>query len=146
MLWVGIPTVILVPMLFSKTNISKRLLIWVPSLIFAFLAIWIIYASEFAIWFIMVIAGIINILRFNTLLSLPVEIMPKKHAGVAGGVVVAIGYIGAVIGPTMAGQILDITGSFQTIFVILAVLSLIAMGLTFLIPSTNKKKSFNAAE
>ena len=146
MLWVGIPTVILVPMLFSRTNISKRLLIWVPSLIFAFLAIWIIYASEFAIWFIMVIAGIINILRFNTLLSLPVEIMPKRHAGVAGGVVVAIGYIGAVIGPSMAGQILDITGSFPTIFIILAVLSLIAMGLTFLIPSNNKNKSLNAIE
>ena len=146
MLWVGIPTVILVPMLFSRTNISKRLLIWMPSLIFAFLAIWIVYASEFAIWFIMVIAGIINILRFNTLLSLPVEIMPKRHAGVAGGVVVAIGYIGAVIGPSMAGQILDVTGSFQTIFIILAVLSLIAMGLTFLIPSNNKNKSLNATE
>ena len=146
MLWVGIPTVILVPMLFSRTNISKRLLIWVPSLIFAFLAIWIVYASEFAIWFIMVIAGIINILRFNTLLSLPVEIMPKRYAGVAGGVVVAIGYIGAVIGPSMTGEILDITGSFQIVFVVLAVLSLITMGLTFLIPLNNKNKSFNAAE
>jgi MFS transporter, CP family, cyanate transporter len=143
MLWVGIPTVILVPMLFSRTNISKRLLIWVPSLIFAFLAIWIIYASEFAIWFIMAIAGIINILRFNTLLSLPVEIMPKRHAGVAGGVVVAIGYIGAVIGPSMAGQILDVTGSFQIVFVILAVLSVITMVLTFLIPLSNRKKVYN---
>ncbi len=144
MLWVGIPTVILVPMFFSRTNISKRLLIWVPSLIFAFLAIWILYASQFSIWFIMVIAGIINILRFNTLLSLPVEIMPKKHAGVAGGVVVAIGYIGAVIGPSMTGQILDVTGSFQIVFVVLAVLSLIAMGLTFLIPSNSKKETATA--
>ena len=141
MLWVGVPTVIFVPMLFSKANISKKLLIWVPSLIFAFLAIWILYASELAIWFIMAIAGVINILRFNTLLSLPVEIMPKKHAGVAGGVVVAIGYIGAVIGPSMTGQILDITGSFQIVFVILAVLSLITMGLTFLIPSSSKKET-----
>jgi CP family cyanate transporter-like MFS transporter len=141
MLWVGVPTVILIPMLFSRGNISKRLLIWVPSLIFAFLAIWILYASELAIWFIMAIAGVINILRFNTLLSLPVEIMPKKHAGVAGGVVVAIGYIGAVIGPSMTGQILDITGSFQIVFVILAVLSLITMGLTFLIPSNDEKVS-----
>lgn len=139
MLWVGVPTVILVPMLFSRINISKRLLIWVPSLIFAFLAVWILYASELAIWLIMAIAGIINILRFNTLLSLPVEIMPKEHAGVAGGVVVAVGYIGAVIGPSMTGQILDITGSFQIVFVILAVLSLITMGLTFLIPSDNEK-------
>ncbi len=140
MLWVGVPTVILVPMLFSRTNISKRLLIWVPSLIFAFLAIWILYASGLSIWIIMAVAGIINILRFNTLLSLPVEIMPKEHAGVAGGVVVAIGYIGAVIGPSMTGQILDITGSFQIVFVILAVLSLITMGLTFLIPSDSEKE------
>ena len=88
----------------------------------------------------MAVAGIINILRFNTLLSLPVEIMPKEHAGVAGGVVVAIGYIGAVIGPSMTGQILDITGSFQIVFVILAVLSLITMGLTFLIPSDSEKE------
>lgn len=144
MLWVGVPTVILVPMLFSRTNISKRLLIWVPSLIFAFLAIWILYASGLSIWIIMVVAGIINILRFNTLLSLPVEIMPKEHAGVAGGVVVAIGYIGAVIGPSMTGQILDITGSFQIVFVILAVLSLITMSLTFLIPLDGKKETSNA--
>lgn len=141
MLWIGVPTVIIVPMLFSRTNISKKLIIWVPSLIFAFLAIWILYASEFAIWFIMAIAGIINILRFNTLLSLPVEIMPKEHAGVAGGVVVAIGYIGAVIGPSMTGQILDVTGSFQIVFIILAVLSVITMGLSFLIPTTDKKDS-----
>ena len=139
MLWVGVPTVIFVPMLFSRINMSKRLFIWVPSLIFAFLAVWILYASELAIWFIMAIAGIINILRFNTLLSLPVEIMPKEHAGVAGGVVVAVGYIGAVIGPSMTGQILDVTGSFQIVFVILAVLSLITLGLTFLIPSDNEK-------
>ena len=143
MLWVGVPTVILIPMLFSRTNISKRLLIWVPSLIFAFLAIWILYASELSIWIIMAVAGIINILRFNTLLSLPVEIMPKEYAGAAGGVVVAIGYIGAVIGPSMTGQILDITGSFQIVFVILAVLSLITMGLTFLIPSDSEKKVSN---
>jgi cyanate permease len=138
MLWVGIPTVILVPALYSRINVSKKLLILVPSLIFAFLALWIMPAAGFSILIIMIIAGIINILRFNTLLSLPVEIMPKKHSGVAGGVVISIGYLGAVIGPSMAGQILDITGSFQPIFTILAVLSLITMGLTLLLPKKTK--------
>lgn len=93
----------------------------------------------------MVIAGIINILRFNTLLSLPVEIMPKEHSGVAGGVVVSVGYLGAVIGPSMAGQILDITGSFQSIFIILLVLSVITMRLTFLILTSDKNSSSNAS-
>ncbi len=140
MLWVGIPTILLVPMFYSRINISKRLLIWIPSLIFAFLAIWILYASMFSIFLIMVIAGIINILRFNTLLSLPVEIMPKENSGVAGGVVVSVGYMGAVIGPSMAGQILDITGSFQSIFIILSVISVITMCLTFLIHTNDKNK------
>lgn len=139
MLWVGIPTVILVPALYSRINVSKKILILVPSLIFAFLALWIIPATGFSILIIMIVAGIINILRFNTLLSLPVEIMPKKHSGVAGGVVIAIGYLGAVIGPSMAGQILDITGSFQPIFIILSVLSLVTLGLTFLIPKQKKE-------
>ena len=140
MLWVGIPTVILVPTLYSRINVSKKLLIFVPSLIFAFLALWIMPAMGISILIIMVVAGIINILRFNTLLSLPVEIMPKEHSGVAGGVVIAIGYVGAVIGPSMAGQILDITGSFQPIFIILAVLSLITMGLTLLLPKNKQPK------
>lgn len=138
MLWVGIPTVILVPTLYSRINVSKKLLILVPSLIFTFLALWIMPAAGFSILIIMIVAGIINILRFNTLLSLPVEIMPKKHSGVAGGVVISIGYLGAVIGPSMAGQILDITRSFQPIFIILAVLSLITMGLTFLLPKNKQ--------
>lgn len=145
MLWVGIPTVILVPMFYTKTNISKTVLILIPSLIFAFLAVWILYATGLSILLIMIVAGIINILRFNTLLSLPVEIMPKKHSGVAGGVVISIGYLGAVIGPTMAGQILDITGSFQSIFIILSLLSLLTMMLTFLIPRNTEQNSKNTS-
>lgn len=140
MLWVGVPTVIIVPMLSSGANISRKLFIWIPSLIFAFLAVGILYASQFFIFFLMIIAGIINILRFNTLLTLPVEIMPKKHAGTASGLVVSIGYLGAVVGPIIAGKILDITGTLQSVFIILAVLSVITMAFALLIPSTSKRK------
>lgn len=139
MLWVGVPTVILVPILASGRDIPRKLFIWIPSLIFAFLAAGILYASQFFIWFLMIIAGILNILRFNTLLTLPVEIMPREHAGTASGVVVSVGYMGAVVGPMVAGQILDITGSLQTVFIILIVLSLITTIFAFLIPSNSTK-------
>lgn len=141
MLWVGVPTVILVPMLFSGAKIPIKLFIWIPSMIFAFLAVGILYASQSVISVLMIIAGVINILRFNTLLTLPVEIMPKERAGTASGVVVSIGYLGAVIGPVIAGRILDITGSLQSVFIILAVLSIITMGFAFLIPSDAIKSS-----
>lgn len=141
MLWVGVPTVILVPILLSGREIPRKLFVWVPSVIYAFLAGAILYAGQFALWFLMVIAGIINILRFNTLLTLPVEIMPKEQAGTASGLVVSIGYMGAVVGPLVAGQILDITGTLQSVFIILIVLSVITTLFAFLIPSNTKNKT-----
>ena len=140
MLWVGVPTVILVPIIFSGYDIPRKLFIWLPSVIYAFLAGAILYANQFSLWFLMIIAGIINILRFNTLLTLPVEIMPREHAGTASGVVVSVGYMGAVVGPIIAGEILDVSGSLQSIFIILIVLSLITTVFAFLIPSDNTKK------
>ncbi|HEY0196269.1 MAG TPA: MFS transporter [Methanobacterium sp.] len=140
MLWVGVPTVILVPILASGRDIPRKLFIWIPSLIFAFLAWAIIFASQFYIWLLMIIAGIVNILRFNTLLTLPVEIMPREHAGTASGVVVSIGYMGAVVGPMVAGQILDVTGSLQSVFIILIMLSVITTVFAFLIPSNSTKR------
>jgi CP family cyanate transporter-like MFS transporter len=142
MLWVGVPTVLLVPVLLSGRDIPRKLFVWGPSVIYAFLAGAILYAGQFSLWLLMVIAGVINILRFNTLLTLPVEIMPKEHAGTASGVVVSIGYMGAVVGPLVAGQILDITGTLQSVFVILIVLSVITTLFAFLIPSNSNKKAF----
>lgn len=116
MLWVGVPTVILVPILLSGRHIPRKSFIWIPSVMYAFLSGAILYVNQISLWFLMIIAGIINILRFNTLLTLPVEIMPKEHAGTASGVVVSIGYMGAVVGPLIAGQILDLTGTLQSVF------------------------------
>lgn len=145
MLWVGVPTVILVPMLFRGADIPRKLFVWVPSVVFAFLAAVILYAGQFSLWFVMIIAGVVNILRFNTLLTLPVEIMPKEHAGTASGVVVSIGYMGAVVGPIVAGQILDISGSLQSVFLILIVISVITTLFALLIPS-NSTKNLNTSK
>ena len=107
------------------------------AILYVFPSIGILYASLFSVWFIMAIAGFVNVLRFNTLLTLPAEMVPKERAGVASGVVVAIGYAGAVVGPIVAGQILDVTGSFPAIFYLLAAVSLITTGLAFIIPKTS---------
>jgi MFS transporter, CP family, cyanate transporter len=137
MLWVSIPTVILVPLLTSKANLPRKIFIWIPSLAYAFLSAGILYASGFTIWLIMATSGFVNVLRFNTLLTLPVEFAPAERAGAASGIVVAFGYIGAVAGPIISGQILDVTGSFTVIFGILVMVSLISTGLAFFIPGTS---------
>jgi len=137
MLWVSIPTVILVPLLAVKFNLPRKLFIWIPSLVYAFLSAGILYASGFSVWLIMATAGFVNVLRFNTLITLPVEFAPAERAGAASGIVVAFGYIGAVAGPIISGQILDVTGSFSVIFGILVMVSLISTGLAFFIPKSS---------
>ena len=67
----------------------------------------------------MVVAGIASTSRFATILTLPVEIMPKEQSGTASGLVMSIGYFGALIGPVVSGYILDVTASFNLVFYIL---------------------------
>lgn len=135
MVWVTIPTALLVPIIFARTRVQRRLFIWVPSLVFTCLAAGILYTAPFSLWFFMAVAGIANILRFNVLLILPVEVVPPEQFGAASGVVLAVGYLGAVIGPVVAGYILDVTLGFQITFIILSAMSLLTLGLAFLVPA-----------
>ena len=80
-----------------------------------------------------------NVLRFNTLLVLPVELVPRERAGAASGIAVAIGYVGAVVGPAVGGNILDISGSFQIVFGTLTAISVVSLIFAFLIPGKNSQ-------
>jgi MFS transporter, CP family, cyanate transporter len=139
MLWVSIPTVILVPLFVSRTRFPRQLFVLIPSFVYICLSAGILFAPVFSILFIMAVSGFVNVLRFNTLLTLPVEFVPAERAGVASGLVVAFGYVGAVIGPLISGRILDVTASFTAIFSILAIVSLVSAGLAFLIPKTRDR-------
>ena len=91
------------------------------------------------VWLIIALSGMMNVLRFNTLLVLPVELVPRERAGMASGIAVAIGYLGAVVGPAVGGNILDLTGNFQIVFGTLTIISVISTVFAFLIPRGNPK-------
>jgi CP family cyanate transporter-like MFS transporter len=138
MLWVSLPTVILIPLLTSRINFPQKLFIWVPSVVYVILTVSILFASPVAAWFIMGISGFVNVLRFNILLVLPVEFVPSERAGAASGMVVALGYTGAVLGPIISGWVLDLSSNFTLIFGGLAVISLFSALFTFLIPKAER--------
>ena len=139
MLWVGVPTVILIPLLSAGSDVPRKVFVWIPSIAFIILTAGILFAPRWLVWIIIGLSGMMNVLRFNTLLVLPVELVPRERAGMASGIAVAIGYIGAVAGPAIAGNILDVSGSFEIVFVILTAISIISTVFAFLIPTANTK-------
>jgi CP family cyanate transporter-like MFS transporter len=61
---------------------------------------------------------------FGMALVLPADIAPRGRTGAAAGMVLAIGYAMAALGPVIAGVARDLTGSFNTTLAILPAIGL----------------------
>ncbi len=72
-------------------------------------------------------------------LALPIEMLPKQSAGLASGIILSAGYVGALFGPWLAGRILDSTGSFNPALIVLAASAAAWVVVGLLIPETGKK-------
>ena len=139
-LWVGIPTVLLMPRLAYKLGLRKPFL-WLPSIIIAIVAWGAIYIDLSLMWLPMVLVGVADSTRIVVLLALPVELMPEEEVGTASGLVLSFGYSGAIIGPLVGGRILDITGSLDPSLLVLSGVSIAMAVIAFKLPETGNKTS-----
>jgi len=138
--WVGMTTIIAISLISTRVRMPRKPLLWLPSLVFSLCSAAMFFVTPFTAWFIMALIGLLNILRFNTLLTLPVELLPTEVSGTASGLVLAVGYLGAVSGPLISGRILDISGDFGIIFWVLIFVSLATMLLAFIVPTAHPGK------
>ena len=82
-------------------------------------------------WFLMAVAGVANIVRFVSLLALSTEITAKERVGTAAGIVLSVGYTGAIIGPPISGYIFDLTNNLDLSFLSLIPMSIAATIIAF---------------
>ena len=75
---------------------------------------------------------------FPMILALPSQMLPRESAATASGIIISIGYIGAVLGPWLAGRILDATGRLDLDLVFLAITGLIWAIAGFFVPETGR--------
>jgi len=81
---------------------------------------------------------------FSLVSPLIAKFFGTKSHGLLFGIVIFSSTIGGAIGPFLAGYIFDITTSYKMVFLILAILCTIAIGLTAsLKPLIQKKSSFS---
>jgi cyanate permease len=137
-IWVIIPTFLLMPGFSYRLGLRKPFL-WIPSVILALIAWLATRASVLLSWFIMALAGVAAATRFTTLFTLPIEMMPREDVGTASGIMLSIGYTGAVIGPVVGGGILDSSQSLNKMLLILVFASVAAALVSLRIPETGTK-------
>jgi MFS transporter, CP family, cyanate transporter len=77
-------------------------------------------------------AGISGLFAMS--LVLPADIAPAGRTGAAAGMVLAIGYAAAALGPVIAGVVRDVTGSFDATLHLLPVIAVVTIVLSALAP------------
>ena len=137
-MWAGAPALFFMPRLAYKLGVRKPFL-WIPGIVLALAALSVIHVTIPVSWLLMALVGVANVTRFTTILALPVEMMPREDVGVASGIVLSLGYTGGVLGTLVGGYILDITGSLDHSFLVLAGLSVVAVGIALKVPETGPK-------
>ena len=90
-------------------------------------------------WPLMAVLAIAGNVVFPMVLALPVEMVPKESVGAASGIVLSIGYTGALVGPWVAGRILDITETLNLALIMLIGVAVVWTCIAFLIPETGPK-------
>lgn len=115
--WVSIPFMFLTPWFSHRVGLVRPFIL-ASALGYAIAAGAAIYISLPLAWPLMVFLGIL-VSIFPLLLALPVEIVTEEYVGLGSGMVISVGYLGALAGPWLAGHILDRAGSLVPALVVL---------------------------
>lgn len=133
--WITLPIIFLMPWASYKVGLRKPF-IWVSAIILAVVSCSAIYISLPLSWPLMVFVGITVSGTFSMILALPVEMMPTESVGMASGMVLSVGYIGGLVGPWLAGYIVDVTGTLDLALVLLSGAAVVWACLALLVPET----------
>ena len=135
-MWVIIPTELLIPRFVHKLRWRKPWLLWMPSIVLALVPLSAMYITVNLGWLLMIAVGILDSIRTVAIRSLPIEIMPSEAVGTASGLVDSVGMAGGVVGPLIGGYILDLTGSINSSLMVMIWISVAAVLCIFKIPET----------
>jgi MFS family permease len=96
--------------------------------------LWLQIADE--LWMLYLFASVYGLAHggfFTAISPIVVEIFGITAHGAIFGIVVFSGTTGGAVGPFLAGQIFDLTGSYELVFKMITVMSIIAFGLILLL-------------
>jgi CP family cyanate transporter-like MFS transporter len=136
--WVGLPTIFLMPWVSYKVGLRKPF-IWGSALLLAFASWSAIHISVPMGWPLMAVIGVTLSGTFPMILAFPLEMLPNQSVGTASGTVLSIGYIGGLLGPWLAGYVVDSSASLDSTLVVLGMIAILWALIGFLTPETGRR-------
>jgi MFS transporter, CP family, cyanate transporter len=76
-------------------------------------------------WLWAAVGGLGTTIAFQVCLAVAAALAPRHRIGATAGVMLTLGYIGAVVGPLAVGALRDLTGGYEVGLVVLAALSVV---------------------
>jgi CP family cyanate transporter-like MFS transporter len=135
--WVSIPFMFLIPWASHKVGLVKPF-IGLAALGFILAAWAAIYIHVPLGWPLMFLLGVMFAI-YPLLLALPVDLAPREYVGAASGMVLSIGYLGALVGPWLAGYFLDVFGTLSPALIVLIGTGVALGGFSMLLPETGSR-------
>ena len=136
--WVGLPIIFLMPWASYRVGVRKPF-IWGSALLLA-LASWsAIYLPLSLGWPLMAAISVGTAGTFPLILAFPLEMLPNRSVGTASGAVLSIGYTGGLLGPWLAGHVVDSTGSLDLALIFLGGAAMLWAWIGFSVPETGRK-------
>ncbi|MCJ7596337.1 MAG: MFS transporter [Desulfobacterales bacterium] len=132
--FVEVPAVLLVPILSDRTG-RRKIIILACFFLIALCAVLVSLAPSWS-WAAAPVLGITFGAPFALLLAFPAQFSRHEKVGSAAGLVLSIGYAGALLGPPLAGYVRDITGAFSIGFLGMAGAALLAALLSLALPDS----------
>lgn len=140
--WFMIPSSFVVPMISDRVGLRKPF-IWGTSILASFA----LYAAGttmgLPLWISVIVYGFLIGGMAPIVLAMPVELMGPLYAATAGGFMLVGGYIGALIGPLLAGYLSEATGSFTSAVMLCAALTGMEAVCGFVLKETGRKRMKN---
>lgn len=103
--------------------------------------LWLQFAkNEWMLFLFAAVYGIAHGALFTAVTPMLAELFGVESLGAIAGIVIFIGRIGGAIGPTLAGRIFDVTGSYHIAFLICLMLSITGVLLIYFVKPTEPGK------
>lgn len=133
--FIEVPAVVVVPMVSDRTG-RKRELLAASYLVMALGTALLAFDPRVILTAILLL-GITFGGSFALLMATPAELtgVRREHTARTAGVLLSIGYTGALAGPPLAGQLRDATGSFTYSFLFLAAAAMVAAVFCYWLPT-----------
>jgi len=114
--------------------LGSKLVLIISIILMATSLLWLQFAREMWMFYLFAAGyGIAHGALYTVYIPMLAELFGLGSLGSIVGIFIFVGRIGGAISPTLAGRIFDITGSYQTAFLLCLVLSVTAAILMFFV-------------